>query len=312
MRPRALRQALLGLAAAASLLGAACEAPPPAEAPPAAPATHTLIDDLGHKVTLSGDPQRIVSLLPSLTEITCVIGACERLVAVDRFSTWPEAISQLPRVGGGLYETNHEAILATRPDLVLASQHGTAAETLRRAGLQVFQVKVDTWDDLWTGYTAVGKALGIEEDASRAAADLRRRLDTLAQESAGKTRPRVYFEVDPTPYAAGPPSFVGALIERAGGQNIVPAALGAYPRVSPELIVSAAPEVVIVTQREGSDARASLAERAGWATLPALTTGRVCVLSPEENDRVVRPGPRAAEGLRLLLDCIHRPPASAP
>ena len=91
----------------------------------------TLPDDRGRPVNLPKSPQRIVSILPSLTEMVCQLDQCQRLVGVDRYSTWPASIAKLPRVGGGL-DPNIEAIVALRPDLVLAGTSSRAASFARQ------------------------------------------------------------------------------------------------------------------------------------------------------------------------------------
>ena len=90
-----------------------------------------VVDDKGRTVTLPQPPQRIVSLLPSLTETVCALGACERLVGVDRYSNWPAQVAQLPVVGGGL-DPNIEAIVALRPDVVLMATSSRAQARLNR------------------------------------------------------------------------------------------------------------------------------------------------------------------------------------
>lgn len=94
LRAGTRQRALRPLAAAVALAAAA------APAIPAIPAVVTVQDDSGQRSTLARPPQRIVSLMPSLTEAVCALQACERLVGVDRFSDWPARVQQLPRLGG--------------------------------------------------------------------------------------------------------------------------------------------------------------------------------------------------------------------
>ena len=114
------RVLLLALAGCWSILAAADE----------------ILDETGTRVRLDAPPARIVSLLPSLTETVCALGACARLVGVDRFSNWPPEVRQLPQLGGGV-DPNIEAVMRTRPDLVLVSHSGRVAERLRGLGLKV-------------------------------------------------------------------------------------------------------------------------------------------------------------------------------
>ncbi|HMN56925.1 MAG TPA: helical backbone metal receptor, partial [Ottowia sp.] len=75
-------------------------------------------DDAGQTTHFDAPPARIVSLLPSLTETVCALGACARLVGVDRYANWPPPVQRLPKLGGGL-DPGVEAVVALRPDVVL-------------------------------------------------------------------------------------------------------------------------------------------------------------------------------------------------
>jgi iron complex transport system substrate-binding protein len=259
-----------------------------------------VIDDTGHALRLAAPPARIVSLLPSLTETVCALGACARLVGVDRYSNWPPAVQKLPQVGGGL-DPSVEAVAALRPDLVLMSTASPAAPRLRALGLTVVQLEPRTTADLRRVAAALGELLHVD-----GAEALLRDIDDGVQ-AAARALPdsargaRVYFEVSPAPYAAGRGSFIGELIEALGLVNAVDdAALGPFPRLNPEYVVRAAPDVVIAADASLRD----MARRPGWAALPALRTGRTCAFDGNERDILVRPGPRMAEAARLLARCV--------
>ena len=105
-----------------------------------AQAAVTLTDDRGVAVAFERRPQRIVSLLPSLTETVCALGECARLVGVDRYSNWPERVKTLPQLGGGL-DPQIEAVLALRPDVVLLAHSSRAAARLESLGLKVLALE---------------------------------------------------------------------------------------------------------------------------------------------------------------------------
>ena len=111
---------------------------------------------------------------------------------------------------------------------------------------------------------------------------------------------RVYYEVSRGPYAAGASSFLGETLARLGVQNIVPASLGPFPKLNPEYIVKANPDLIIVSQ----DGVADMVSRPGWSDMRAVRERRICALSSAQTDVVVRPGPLLAEGARILADCI--------
>ncbi|MER3489082.1 MAG: ABC transporter substrate-binding protein [Meiothermus sp.] len=261
----------------------------------------TLTDDLGRSVVIPAQPKRIVAMLPSITETLCAMGACERLVATDSFSDWPESVKRLPKVGG-LFDASPEKIVALKPDLVLISVYGKLQEPLERAGVRTFAIKTETYDDIFRTTRLLGQLLHQPAQAERLVAQIQQQV--YAQETRAakaKDRPTVYFEIDPTPYTVGPGSFIGVLITKARGQNIVPKELGDFPKISPELVVQKNPEVIVLTH----PGAASLRTRPGWAGVRAVQKDRVCSFTGEEDNLLSRPGPRIAEGLKLLIVCFH-------
>lgn len=258
------------------------------------------VDDRGRSLSLSEAPQRIVSLLPSLTETVCALGACSRLVAVDDFSNWPASVRALPRVGG-LEDARIEAIVALRPDLVLAAASTRAIDRLERLGLKVVALEPTSLEGFRRTSLVLDRVLGTGR-----AAQLLREVDDGLQ-AAARSVPaqrrgqRVYFEVGEGPYAAGESSFIGELLSRLGAANVVPASLGPFPRLNPEFVVRADPQVIMVGEGTGLDMPA----RPGWSGIRALREGRVCRFSPQQGDVLVRPGPRMAEGARLMAGCLR-------
>ncbi|WP_291476633.1 ABC transporter substrate-binding protein [Acidovorax sp.] len=256
-------------------------------------------DDRGRTVTLPRPPQRIVSLLPSLTEAVCALDQCHRMVGVDRYSNWPEAITRLPQVGGGL-DPNIEAIVALRPDVVLMATSSRASARLESLGVAVVALEPKTHADVQRVLGKIGQVLAVP-DAQR----VWRRIDAAVEAAAQSVPPaargaRVYFEVNRGPYGAGTSSFIGETLTRLGARNILPAALGPFPKLNPEYVVRADPDLIMV----GARSVEGLAERPGWGSLRALREQRLCVFSPEESDVLVRPGPRMAEGARLMAGCL--------
>ena len=111
---------------------------------------------------------------------------------------------------------------------------------------------------------------------------------------------RVYFEVSRGPYAAGEVSFIGETLTRLGVKNIIPAALGPFPRINPEFVVRANPDLIMV----GNRSMQAMAAYPGWSGIKAVKEQRICVYSVDESDVVVRPGPRMAEAARIMAKCI--------
>lgn len=250
----------------------------------------------------SAPPQRIVSLLPSLTETVCALGQCGRLVGVDRHSNWPASVQQLPHVGGGI-DPNIEAIVALKPDLVLMAESTRAAERLQALGLNTLTLEPKTHAQVHTVIVAVGKALGLPlSNAEQVWRNVELGISQAALSVPESARGiRVYFEVSSALYAAGESSFIGQTLKRLGVGNVAPAELGPFPKLNPEFVVKANPDLIMVGQANVQ----SMASRPSWKRLRALREQRICVFNSTEQDAIVRPGPRMAEGAGLLAKCIQ-------
>ena len=260
-----------------------------------------ITDDRGRVVRLEKPPQRIVSLLPSLTEAVCALGACDRLVGVDRFSNWPRSIAGVPRVGGAL-DPSVEAVLALRPDVVLMSTSSRIADRLQVLGVPVLAFEHKTHADVRRVLAKVGALLALA-GAQRVWDEIDAGVAAAARSlPAGLRGTRVYFEVGPGPFGAGETSFIGETLTRLGLRNVLPASLGPFPKINPEFVVRADPDVILV----GSRSADSLKARPGWAGMRALRGAHLCVFNEAESDMLVRPGPRLAEAARLMADCVAR------
>ena len=260
-------------------------------------------DDRGVTVTFTQTPQRIVSMLPSLTESVCAMEQCQRLVGVDRYSNHPEALKKLPKLGGGM-DPNIEGIVALRPDVVLVAGKSRSSERLEALGVKVVALETKTHADVKRVLSVLGVLLDVPE--AQGAQRLWRIIDSsvnaAAQSLPAKAKTaRVYFEVSRGPYAAGEASFIGETLTRLGVKNVVPAKLGPFPRLNPEFVVRANPDVIMIGNRSMVNAVAY----PGWNSIKAVRDKRVCVFSNEDADVVVRPGPRMAEAARLMAKCLE-------
>lgn len=270
-------------------------------------------DDRGVVVHFKQSPQRIVSILPSLAESVCELGRCQRLVGVDRYSNWPLALTRLPQVGGGL-DPNIEAIVALKPDVVLMAVSSRAFDRLEALGIKVVALEPKTYADVQRILKKLGQLLDVPEEqgAARLWRNIEAGIATAAQmlpkrvlgTTLGMNQPTkpptVYFEVNPAPYAAGESSFMGETLTRLGAKNIIPAALGPFPKINPEFVVRANPDIIMVGLR-GS---VGLEQRPGWKSMRAFREKRVCIFSNEESEILVRPGPRMAEAAMLMATCL--------
>lgn len=259
-------------------------------------------DDRGVEQRFASAPQRIVSLLPSLTESVWALGGGTRLVGVDRYSNWPAELAPLPRLGG--HDDAHiEAIVRLKPDVVLASTSARALGRLESLGVPVVQLTSETQADVRRTLILLATLLGDAVAADRVWADIEREMAAAAARVPAALRGRtVYFELGSGPYAAGATSFIGETLSRLGLVNIVPAALGPFPKLTPEFVLRANPEIVMGEQREIE----KLGERPGWKALAAVRNRQRCGFSPAQYDVLIRPGPRLGEAAGVVADCLQQ------
>jgi iron complex transport system substrate-binding protein len=297
--------ALAALLAAAALAPTAVAAGAAAAAAPAAAAELAIVDDRGVRVALAQPPQRIVSMLPSLTETVCVLGACERLVGTDRHSNWPASVAALPKLGG-LEDAQVERIVRLKPNLVVAARSMRLVDRLEALGLTVATLEPRTLADTRRVMGALATLLGTPAAGSEAWRRMEGRLEAAARRvPAGWRGQRVYFEVASVPYAAGEASYVGETLARMGLRNVVPAALGPFPPLSAEFVLRAQPDVVMASARE----LAAMPSRPGWRGLRALAERRSCGFEAAAWDTLMRPGPRLADGAEAIAACLQGLPA---
>jgi len=258
-----------------------------------------LRDDGGTEHRWAAPPQRIVSLLPSLTESVCALGAGTRLVGVDRYSNWPAAVSALPQLGG-LEDAQVERIVSLKPDVILAAKSARVIERLRALGQRVVVVESQTHADVRRTLTLLGRLLGTPGAAEAVWTGIEKDMVAASSRVPPSLRGlKVYFEVAPDPYAAGAASFIGETLTRLGMDNAVPRELGPFPKLNPEFIVRVQPDVVMASDR----ALRSMAGRPGWHALRALPR-RACGFDTARYELLIRPGPRMGEAARVLADCL--------
>ena len=259
-----------------------------------------VVDDRGVSVSLSAPPSRIVTLLPSLTETVCELGACSRLVGTDRYSNHPAAVRSLPKTGG-LDDANVEMIVSLRPDVVLLAVSSRVIDRLEGLGLKVVALEPKTYEDVRRVAGKVSQVLGQGQAGERLWARLEAQVAEAARSVPASARGlSVYYEIDSAPYAAGESSFIGHTLSRLGAVNIVPVKLGPFPKLNPEYVVRADPQVIMVSAKGGLD----LSSRPGWSRIRAIKSGHVCTFSGEQGDVMSRPGPRMGEAARIMADCL--------
>jgi len=285
---------------------------------PGATVVVRLFDALGREVGITSRPTRVVSLMPSITEILFALGLGEYVVGVTTYCNYPPEVVELVNQGriatvGGPGTVDLEKVVALRPDLVLAmvSPHARLRGRFDELGLRVFFLPdARGIDDVVASIRLVASIFGVEERAKLVLGAIEESIAKVASAVASAGRPRVLYLIGPPSwglYSAGGDTFIGWLIEAAGGRNIA-GVYSSWPMLSKEFVTSQDPEVVIISSMEANaeaiyeDIVASFPELLGST---AWRTGRVYLITGEADDMVVRPGPRIGRALELLAQIIH-------
>lgn len=278
-----------------------CSRPAP---PPDLPA---VTDDLGRSVRVAKTPERIVSLSPAATEILFSIGAGPKVVAGTEFDNYPEEAKQLQRIGGFTpHSINVEAILAQKPDLVVAAPQKEVIAALEKFGIPVVALDPKSVNDVWNNIELLGKLTGCEEKAKEVAEDCRKKWTEIKRShaisvTAGEAPPKVLFVLADGPLiSCGKGTFIDELITTAGGVNVFADVDTPWPVVSDEQVLDRKPDVILCIDHAGGDGGgvpARLKNRTGWQDVPAVKAGKVFAV---DADLVTRPGPRLIDGLKQV------------
>jgi len=263
-------------------------------------------DALGREVTLDREPERIVTLAPSLTEIAYFLGLGDRVVGVTEYSSYPPEAKDKPKVGSYV-NLNAERIIDLSPDLVIGTADGNrpgVVGLLDKAGIPVYVVNPRSTRDVIEAIAKIGKICGIADKANELAAGLSARVDRIASKTAGLDRPVVFLQVNPKPImTVNGSTFSSDLIRLAGGRNMADGEPVTYPRISIEEVIRQEPEIIIVSSMERGGEFEKVRQR--WLHLtvvPAAKSGRVYLV---DSDLIDRPSPRIVEGLEILARLIH-------
>jgi len=252
--------------------------------------------------------QRIISLAPSVTETVFALGMGDRLVGVSVYCDYPPAATKIDRVGNFL-TPNMEAILAKRPDIVIAVPtpgNRGSVEALQRLGLRVLIVDPRTLAETEESLAVIGGAIGRAAEARALVSHIETRLAAVRGRLAGVPERRVLMLVGHTPLiAAGTGTFQDELIRMARGINLAAGVGGAWPHLSIEFAIAQAPEVIIDTSM-GNEERAGtegmLEFWNAFPTIPAVQAHRVFGYKAYQ---LLRPGPRLPEAFEAIARAIH-------
>ena len=285
------------------LLLAACQGGDPK--PATSGASITLNDDAGHKVQLAAPAQRVISLVPSVTETIIALGAGQRIVGRTEYDR-DTSLAAVPLIGRGL-SPSIEAMIALHPDLVVvwaSDKRGDLRGQLEKAGIPVLAFEVQDTTDAYRVVRVMAKALARKDAGDSLLYSLRESLRETRSMAQLRSRRSVFYVVynDP-PMTTGPGTFIDQLLDIAGADNVFRDATSQWPTVSLEEVVKRDQDIVVLPVGEMS---AQVGERlrgtAGWRDLRAVKNGCIAMV---DADLVNRPGTNVARAARRLEVLLH-------
>ena len=266
----------------------------------------TFMDEVGRRVELSGPPQRIVSVAPSVTEVLFALGLGGKVVGVSTYCNYPPEALQKEKVGGYI-TPSLEKIVALRPDLVVGTADGNLrsfVNKLSSLGIPVYISNPRSVPEVITSIVHAGEVTFSQSTAKRVVDSMKRKMETVGEKVQGRPRLRVLHVLAYEPLiSSGKGTFVDDLIRIAGGINIAETAKGKHPRYSMEEVIAQDPEVIILSSMISKDPSADQRqwwER--WKEVAAVRLGRIYVI---DSDLILRPSPRIIDGLEDMAKDIH-------
>ncbi|MFX3635548.1 MAG: ABC transporter substrate-binding protein [Candidatus Pristimantibacillus sp.] len=262
----------------------------------------TTTDDTGTEITFEQAPEKVVTLVPSETEIMFAIGAGDQVVGVDEFSNYPEEAASKAKVGD--MNTNIEAIVALNPDMVLASSGMNADAITKLRGLNIKVIAIDpaTYDATVAKIELIGKIMDKDKEAATVADHMRSVKQEVADTVKAATVKNVYLEFSPG-WSVGSGTFLDELVTLAGGKNVAAAQSGWF-EMNAEEVIAQNPDVIIypALKEEPNPIASAIASRPGWNAINAVKNNQLLAVT---EDPLVRVGPRLADGLLELAKVIH-------
>ena len=271
----------------------------------------TIKDAANQEVVIEAKPERIVSLMPSNTEITFALGLGDEIVGVTDYDNYPEEALEKEKIGDMNF--NVEKIISLKPDLVLAhggSGMGSSVEglqQLRDAGITVLVVNDATsFDAVYDAINMIGQATGTKNKADEMTADMQSRIEAIKEKASAikeEDRKKVYIEIMPAPeiYAAGKNTFMDEMLSIIQAENIVTEP--DWPKVDQEAIIASNPDVIITTYGFYTpDAAEQVLGREGWQDVNAVKNKQVVDVN---SDEVTRSGPRLVEGVEEVAKAVY-------
>jgi len=261
----------------------------------------TIIDDVGRTVTIPKTPERIVSLASSATETLYALGAGDKLVGRDKYSTYPEEVKNVQEVGSGS-SPNLEMIIGLQPDVLFAWPYSRNAIISLEDKMPVIYIDPRSVDDVLDTIRMIGLVTGKSSEAEKLTAEMQNKIDAITDvtKELNKTqRPLVYYELGTPMKTTGPGTFTNELIFMAGGINLAADEPVRYPLLNSEYIIERNPDVIIIVSYGASIEEVK--NRDGWENIHAVKNDRVYKI----DTNLVTSNPRLVQGLEQFAKWFH-------
>lgn len=275
--------------------------------------SRTIVDDLGFKVSVKRDIRRVVSLVPTNSEMVCLLD-CERLKGGTRYDEFPQELrrriqlKQIENIGGG-FDANLEKIVQLQPDLVLTNgpTQQRFAVPLKNMGYSVVSLWPRDMDGLVKDFLLLGELLGQEHKAQSVVHDIRERFQAIATKEKNHPKKRAYLQMWTDPLiTVGKASFTDWLVSAAGGVNVFGDMSFDSGQISVESLIQRNPEVLIFLAEQAPFVK-TLARRPGWSSIRGVRTGHFCFIDEPDIRRSIM----FIDGLVKLHSCLFRQAATA-
>lgn len=262
----------------------------------------TLKDSTGTDVVFEQAPERIVTLAPSETEVMFAIGAGSKVVAVDNYSDYPEEAQSIEKVGD--MNTNLEALLAAKPDVVLAhsGMQASVIEELRKLNVKVFASDPKTLEQVMEKIETIGQIVNAQAGAAQVTATMQEELKRVTDALQGVAPKKVYMEFSPG-WTVGSGEYMDEVLTLAGGDNVSKEKSGWF-EVDPEAVIQSNPEVIIYSHNTNFDLGIpqAIKERPGFEAIDAVKNDRLFAV---DDNSISRVGPRLTKVLYEMAKAIH-------
>ena len=257
-----------------------------------------VIDDIGEDVVLLKPARRVISLAPHITELIYSLGAEKQIVGTVKYSDYPPEASTLPRIGDA-FSLNIESVLALKPDLIIAWHTGgnnRPIERLRSLGLPVYTNEAKSLAGIGEAIIDIATLL----DKNERGFALQQEFVTALENSrvVKKSSPVIFFQIsDQELYTVSSEHLIGQAINHCGGKNLFSDISPNVSQVNQEMILANQPDVIVVTQRPGSES--------AWVKTWRGFTGTQYQVDTIDPDLISRPSLRMLDGIKAICEIVN-------